>query len=81
MNILISHIHETEKRGKSYGTMNMASGCKITGTSQNITLRLGCWNSRWEKGKIKREKKRTGLGPFIKRVNIKRPPHDRLELA
>ena len=33
------------------------------------------------KGRIEREKKRTGLGPFIKRLNIKRPPRGRLELA
>ena len=32
-------------------------------------------------GRIEREKKRIGLGPFIKRVNIKRPPRGRLELA
>ena len=32
------------------------------------------------KDSIEREKKRTGLGPFIKRVNIKRPLRVRLDL-
>ena len=49
--------------------------------SEELSLSLGCWNSRWGKGRIEREKKRTGLGPFIERVNIKRPPRGRLELA
>ena len=33
------------------------------------------------KRRIEHEKKRTGLGPFIKGVNIERPPRGRLELA
>ena len=33
------------------------------------------------KDSIEREKKGTGLGPFIKRMNIKFPPRGRSELA
>ena len=43
---------------------------------------LGCWNSRQGKDSIEHEKeKRTDLGLFIKRVNIKHPPRGRLGLA
>ena len=44
-------------------------------------LNFGRLGLRWGKGSIECEKKRTGLDLFIKRVNIKRPPRGRFELA
>ena len=44
------------------------------------SLGFECWCSRCEKEQ-ERWKRGVGLGPFIKRMNIKRPPHGRSELA
>ena len=50
-------------------------------SSKVLGLNLGCWNSRWEEGRIKHGEKWIGLDPFIKGMNVKRPPRGRLELA